>query len=71
MKTEVFWPLDDIYYRPLHDRYYPGTIVGSNSDGHFVVNFNDGDVEKLDPSTETGRPCNGNSSNLARSHHFR
>lgn len=37
----------------------------TNSNGHFVVNYDDGDVEILDLSTETWRPCSVIPSNLA------
>lgn len=38
---------------PLDDAYYSGNIASRNSDGHSVVNYNDGDVETLDFGTET------------------
>lgn len=46
-RLEVFWPLDD--------SYYPGTVTEITDDGCHVVDYDDGNSEKLNLSVENWR----------------
>lgn len=49
-RKERLWPLDN--------KFYPATVVETNSDGQFFANYEDGNVETLDLSPEPWRLCN-------------
>ncbi len=49
-RVEVYWPLDKTYY--------PGTIISCDSEkGKYEVQYDDGDHENLNLSSENGGSC--------------